>query len=120
MIHNSAPRAAMGIVRSKPTFILLFLLLALAGTGLVVANPAIITMERAEEADEAVATFPHWKHQDSYKCYTCHPSLFSMREKVAMTHENIDAKQYCGACHNGQVAFYPDDEDVDCEVCHVE
>lgn len=88
--------------------------------GLAVANPAFIKMKRVGETDEAVATFPHWSHQENYKCYTCHPSLFSKEKKVGMTHEDIDEGKYCGACHNGAVAFYPEDEDIDCEVCHVE
>lgn len=108
-------------VRRKILFLICIGIIAGAvfgATQLLVANPAWITMTRVEEADEAVAKFPHWKHQDEFKCYACHSSLFSMQKKVGMTHEDIDDGKYCGACHNGDVAFYPEDEDVDCEVCH--
>jgi c(7)-type cytochrome triheme protein len=86
------------------------------------ANPAVIEMKRdSGEDDPPAARFQHWKHQRTYRCYVCHPGIFSTSEKATgITHEEMTKGKYCGVCHNGVIAFYPDQDDSDCEVCHVE
>jgi c(7)-type cytochrome triheme protein len=37
-------------------------------------------------------------------CQVCHPSVFP-QAPVAFTHEEMKAGRYCGACHDGGVAF---------------
>ncbi|MBI2890314.1 MAG: hypothetical protein HYY13_05960 [Nitrospirae bacterium] len=107
--------------RRPPLALLALAVLLLLPGGLLVANPAFIRMTRLEEADEPVARFPHWTHQEGFKCYACHPSLFSMTRKTGFTHEDMGEGRFCGACHDGQTAFHHDqDEDHECEECHVE
>ena len=94
----------------------------LAAAAWSVTNPATIRMERPDDSDDpAPALFRHWKHQKTYKCYVCHARLFSKYEKATdITHERMDQGKYCGACHDGRVAFQPHADDVDCEVCHAD
>jgi len=87
-------------------------------TGVALAMPAVIRMEPPPDARMPSVVFKHWKHQRTYKCYTCHPVFFSQWEKAVFDHGLMDEGRYCGACHNGETAFRPFDKD--CEVCHVE
>lgn len=64
------------------------------------------------------ALFSHWEHEQ-YKCFVCHDSIFPQK-KVGFTHDDMDAGRYCGACHDGKTAWSIDDDDVECETCHVE
>jgi len=81
-------------------------------------TPAVIKMKQPRGAEMPPVIFKHWKHQRSYKCYACHPRVFSEWEKAVFDHDAMDAGKYCGACHDGEVAFVP--FDADCEVCHAE
>lgn len=60
--------------------------------------------------------FPHWFHRIRFQCRVCHQELgFEMRvgsNKVTME-EIIDGK-FCGACHNGEIAWSVDN----CDLCH--
>lgn len=52
------------------------------------------------------AIFPHWVHRMQFRCYVCHEDLFKMKagaDTVKMT--DISAGKFCGACHNGKIAF---------------
>lgn len=83
-------------------------------------TPALIKMKQPQDAEMSQVVFRHWKHQKAYKCYTCHPRIFSSWEKATFDHDAMDGGKFCGACHNGKVAFKPESDNVDCEVCHVE
>ncbi|MFQ5693863.1 MAG: c(7)-type cytochrome triheme domain-containing protein, partial [Nitrospinota bacterium] len=64
------------------------------------------------------ATFPHWVHRIRFKCSACHPALFEMKagaNKVSM--DAILKGKFCGACHNGKVAWISSFET--CTRCHV-
>ena len=84
-------------------------------------NPGLVEVPRLPDSDpdQEPVVFDHWSHQQYAACYSCHPSIFPM-ERVGFTHEDMDAGKFCGQCHDGKVAFSYDDDDVDCEVCHVE
>jgi c(7)-type cytochrome triheme protein len=60
--------------------------------------------------------FPHWFHRIRFRCKVCHSELgFKMRagtNEVLMA-DIIDGK-FCGACHNGQIAWAADR----CDLCH--
>jgi c(7)-type cytochrome triheme protein len=101
--------------------------LALAGGGLgialaVVAGPArseygdVILNKRAEAAGMRPVVFPHWFHRIRFRCKVCHNELgFKMRagsNEVLMV-DIIDGK-FCGMCHNGQIAWSPEN----CDLCH--
>ena len=59
------------------------------------------------------------KHAEKgYDCKNCHPGLFSMKYGAAkITHAKLKQGQYCGACHNGTLAFSTVDEGK-CFACH--
>ena len=61
--------------------------------------------------------FPHWVHRLQISCDVCHDELgFVMAAgETGITEASIRAGEYCGACHNGEIAFGPKE---DCRLCH--
>ena len=60
--------------------------------------------------------FPHWFHRIRFRCKVCHGDLGFVFKAGG---NNIDMLkiidgQYCGACHNGDVAWSIEN----CELCH--
>lgn len=49
------------------------------------------------------ALFSHRGH-GALGCQACHPELFP-QQLVSFTHEDMKAGRFCGACHDGGVAF---------------
>lgn len=82
----------------------------------VLAIPESVRLPQAPDQDEVGATFSHWTHGE-YGCFVCHPGLFPQQKKT-FTHDDMDKGMYCGACHDGKLAFAPGD--ADCETCHRE
>ena len=76
----------------------------------------VILNRNAEKEGMRPVIFPHWFHRIRFRCKVCHEELgFEMRagaNKVTMG-EIIDGK-FCGACHNGQIAW----ETEHCDLCH--
>jgi c(7)-type cytochrome triheme protein len=70
--------------------------------------------------------FRHWFHRSRYTCRLCHVDLgFAMEAGQTLIREEDNRNGlYCGACHNGDVAFsvHPDqsaeDPNGDCRRCH--
>ncbi len=62
-------------------------------------------------------TFSHWLHRRKYTCRVCHTDLeFNMKVNTTeITEGGNRSGKYCGACHNGQIAFRPNGN---CEKCH--
>jgi len=60
--------------------------------------------------------FPHWFHRVRFRCKVCHTDL-GFKFKAGGNEINmlkiIDG-QFCGACHNGSVAWPADN----CDLCH--
>lgn len=60
--------------------------------------------------------FPHWFHRIRYRCKVCHGDL-GFQFKAGGNQINmlkiIDG-QFCGACHNGQIAWGVEN----CNLCH--
>lgn len=60
--------------------------------------------------------FPHWFHRIRYACKSCHSDIgFPFKaggSKVDML--KIINGEYCGACHNGQIAWSVEN----CDLCH--
>ena len=53
-----------------------------------------------------------------YVCKDCHHGLFSKKYGTAkITHAELKQGRYCGACHNGTLAFSTVDEGK-CFACH--
>ncbi len=61
------------------------------------------------------AIFSHQVHTVMFDCSTCHPSIFKFRKGGSgMKMDTIYKGQYCGSCHNGQMAF----GSMECKRCH--
>jgi len=78
----------------------------------------IVFSRKTPGADEIPpSVFPHWVHRINFKCYVCHDTIFQMKAGVdPVTMDAIRDGKFCGACHNGKVAF-PVGFDT-CDRCH--
>jgi len=60
--------------------------------------------------------FPHWFHRIRFRCKVCHVDLgFKIKaggNKINMA--KIISGEFCGACHNGEVAWSVEN----CDLCH--
>ena len=97
--------------------------LALSGGGVAQAAQGDLVFERNGEVEGGSAfppaLFRHWVHRARYRCYVCHPAPFAMEQGAnAVSMDNINQGQYCGACHNGRAAFSV--EFKNCARCHRE
>ncbi|MEO5378271.1 MAG: hypothetical protein H7832_10900 [Magnetococcus sp. DMHC-6] len=76
----------------------------------------VILNERAEADGVRPVIYPHWFHRIRFRCKVCHLEL-GMQMKVGSNGINM-AKimdgQYCGACHNGEIAWALEN----CDRCH--
>ena len=66
--------------------------------------------------------FSHKAHMDKgLSCEMCHNRLFEMQAKKAQQNsdfvmESLYQGKYCGACHNGSLAFA---SNTQCATCHI-
>lgn len=70
----------------------------------------------SDKAGVRPVVFPHWFHRVRFKCKVCHSDLgfkFQAGGNQINMVKIIDG-QYCGACHNGGVAWSIEN----CDVCH--
>ena len=98
------------------------LLLILIGTLLLAGQPAraeygdLVLNENAEKEGMPPVIFPHWFHRIRFRCKVCHADL-GFQFKAGGSGINmlkiIDG-QYCGACHNGEIAWSVEN----CNICH--
>ena len=83
---------------------------ALAEYGDVVIN------NYSDAAGMRPVVFPHWFHRVRFRCKVCHADL-GFQFKAGGNQINmlkiIDG-QYCGACHNGELAWSAEN----CNLCH--
>jgi c(7)-type cytochrome triheme protein len=92
-------------------------LLAVCGVGLGRAEYGDVVLNRRSEAQGVrPVVFPHWFHRVRFRCSVCHGELgFKMRAGANdVTMKDIMEGQFCGACHNGQVAWSTER----CDLCH--
>jgi len=76
----------------------------------------VILNNRSEEEGVLPVIFPHWFHRIRYRCSACHVDL-DIRMKTGsndMTMQGIVSGEYCGACHNGDIAWSTEN----CGLCH--
>jgi len=95
-----------------------------AGLGLLVAasEPAraeygdVVINNYSDAAGMRPVVFPHWFHRVRFRCKVCHADL-GFQFKAGGNEINmlkiIDG-QYCGACHNGEIAWAVEN----CNLCH--
>jgi len=97
-----------------------FSLVMLAGAwsgGLLYAEFGDVVINNySDDAGMRPVIFPHWFHRIRYRCKVCHGDL-GFQFKAGGNEINmlkiIDG-EYCGACHNGEIAWAVEN----CDVCH--
>ena len=91
-------------------------LVILAGNASAVGPDKTITWAGG---GKGAVMFDGRKHAEKgYVCKDCHHGLFSMKYGTArITHAKLKQGQYCGACHNGTLAFSTVDQEK-CFACH--
>lgn len=97
--------------------IAIFMLFATVYTSQALAEYADVVLNRnAELNDMRPVIFPHWFHRIRFRCKVCHHELgFKMRAGAnQITMGAIIDGEFCGMCHNGEVAWSVDN----CDLCH--
>jgi c(7)-type cytochrome triheme protein len=76
----------------------------------------VVMNEYSDEAGMRPVVFPHWFHRIRFRCKVCHGDLGFKFEAGAndVNMVKIIDGQYCGACHNGDVAWSIEN----CDLCH--
>ncbi len=76
----------------------------------------VVLNRLSEENDMRPVIFPHWFHRIRFRCKVCHHELgFEMRVGAnEITMGKIIDGEYCGMCHNGEIAWPVDN----CDLCH--
>lgn len=76
----------------------------------------VVINNYSDKAGVRPVVFPHWFHRIRFACKVCHADL-GFKFKAGGNEINmlkiIDG-QYCGACHNGSVAWSIEN----CNLCH--
>ena len=92
----------------------------LLAAGLCVTGSAeygdVVLNKRAEREGVRPVIFPHWFHRIRFRCKVCHSELgFEMRAGANdVTMNDIVEGKFCGACHNGEIAWSTEH----CDLCH--
>lgn len=76
----------------------------------------VVINNYADAAGMRPVVFPHWFHRIRFRCKVCHADL-GFQFKAGgnqITMAKIVDGQFCGACHNGQVAWSVEN----CAMCH--
>jgi c(7)-type cytochrome triheme protein len=85
--------------------------------GLSLAEYADVVINvRSEKEGVSPVIYPHWFHRIRYQCSVCHVQL-GIQMKAGgngITMERIINGEYCGACHNGEIAWSVEN----CDLCH--
>ncbi|MBW2476453.1 MAG: hypothetical protein JRE16_05665 [Deltaproteobacteria bacterium] len=77
----------------------------------------VLISRSAEKSEMLPVAFSHWTHRLKYTCEVCHTELeFEMaRNATEINHDKQQDGLFCGACHDGKIAF--DHQDA-CFNCH--
>lgn len=104
----------------KQLLIKLSLILALSGIGSIPLVHAeygdVVINSYSDEAGMRPVIFPHWFHRIRFRCKVCHADLgfkFEAGGNDINMLKIIDG-EYCGACHNGDIAWSVEN----CDLCH--
>jgi c(7)-type cytochrome triheme protein len=82
----------------------------------------VVMRQKSKKAGMAPVVFSHWSHRSRYTCRVCHLDLgFSMRAgDTGITRAQYLTGKFCGACHDGIIAFSVQDGDATrCAKCHM-
>ena len=104
----------------QPRFLLAALaIFALAFVDIAPANAEygdVVINNHSDAAGVRPVVFPHWFHRVRFRCKVCHTDLgfkFQAGGNDINMVKIIDG-QYCGACHNGSLAWSVEN----CDACH--
>lgn len=98
-------------------FLSMLSLMLLLQPGTTQAEYADVVINRqAEKNGMRPVVFPHWFHRIRFRCKVCHAELgFKMRAgSNTITMTDIIEGKFCGACHNNDIAWSPEN----CDLCH--
>jgi c(7)-type cytochrome triheme protein len=76
----------------------------------------VVINNYSDDAGMRPVVFPHWFHRVRFRCKVCHADL-GFEFKAGGNDINmlkIFDGEYCGACHNGQIAWGVEN----CVLCH--
>ncbi len=76
----------------------------------------VVINNYSDEAGMRPVVFPHWFHRIRFRCKVCHADLgfkFDAGGNDINMLKIIDG-EYCGACHDGDVAWSVEN----CDLCH--
>lgn len=76
----------------------------------------VVMNNYSDKAGMRPAVFPHWFHRIRFTCKVCHADL-GFKFKAGgneITMGKIIDGQFCGACHNGEIAWSVEN----CNMCH--
>ena len=110
-----------GLSRLNPFLLSFSMCLVIVAGGFI--SPAahaqygdIVLNNYSDKSGVRPVIFPHWFHRIRYSCKACHSDIgFPFKaggSKVNML--NIINGEYCGACHNGEIAWSVEN----CDLCH--
>ena len=106
----------------RPIVLALLLLLIMVTVDLINPHSAhaeyadVVINNYSEEAGMRPVVFPHWFHRIRFRCKVCHADLgfkFEAGGNDINMLKIIDG-EYCGACHDGDVAWSVEN----CDLCH--
>lgn len=93
------------------------LLAGAAGSPVALAEYGDVVINNySDEAGMRPVIFPHWFHRIRFRCKVCHADLgfkFEAGGNDINMLKIIDG-EYCGACHNGDIAWSVEN----CDLCH--
>jgi c(7)-type cytochrome triheme protein len=108
--RGSRVRCAAAFLAAAAALAAIWPLMARAEYGDVVIN------NHSDAAGVRPVVFPHWFHRVRFRCKVCHSDLgfkFQAGGNEINMVKIIDG-QFCGACHNGTVAWSVEN----CDLCH--
>jgi len=76
----------------------------------------VVINNGAEAVGVSPVIFPHWFHRIRFQCSVCHVEL-GIQMKAGgndITMDKIVRGEYCGACHDGVLAWSAEN----CDLCH--
>ncbi len=76
----------------------------------------VVINNYSDDAGMRPAIFPHWFHRIRFRCKVCHADLgfkFQAGGNDITMLKIIDG-EFCGACHNGDIAWSVEN----CDMCH--
>lgn len=110
------PRRSMNSVLAGMLMASVLLAGGLASTDAQAEYGDIVLNNYSDENGIRPVIFPHWFHRMRFACKSCHSDIgFPFKaggSKVNML--NIINGEYCGACHNGEIAWSVEN----CDLCH--